>query len=153
LPREPCVYILANRRQGTLYTGVTSNLAERIFQHREGLTPGFSSRYGCNRLVFYERYERMDEAIAREKQIKGGSRARKIALIEAMNPGWRDLYTSLAEDREWIASPPARNDVSSLPKDRGCPSRHCEERSDEAIHPATSPKGENVGHGNTAATP
>jgi putative endonuclease len=96
LPREPCVYILANRRQGTLYTGVTSNLAERIFQHREGLTPGFSSRYGCNRLVFYERYQRMDEAIAREKQIKGGSRARKIALIEAMNPDWRDLYMSLA---------------------------------------------------------
>jgi putative endonuclease len=96
LPREPCVYILANRRQGTLYTGVTSNLAERIFQHREGRTPGFSSRYGCNRLVFYERYERMDEAIAREKQIKGGSRARKIALIEAMNPDWRDLYLSLA---------------------------------------------------------
>ena len=94
--REPCVYILANRRQGTLYTGVTSNLAERIFQHREGLTPGFSSRYGCNRLVFYERYERMDEAIAREKQIKGGSRARKIALIEAMNPDWKDLYEILA---------------------------------------------------------
>jgi putative endonuclease len=96
LSREPCVYILANRRQGTLYTGVTANLAERIFQHREGLTLGFSSRYGCNRLVFYERYERMDEAIAREKQIKGGSRARKIALIEAMNPDWRDLYMSLA---------------------------------------------------------
>jgi putative endonuclease len=95
LPREPCVYILANRRRGTLYTGVTSNLAERIFQHREGLTPGFSSRYGCNRLVFYQRYERMDEAIVREKQIKGGSRARKIALIEAMNPDWRDLYMSL----------------------------------------------------------
>jgi putative endonuclease len=90
------MYILANRRQGTLYTGVTSNLAERIFQHREGLTPGFSNRYGCDRLVFYERYERMDEAIAREKQIKGGSRARKIALIEAMNPDWRDLYESLA---------------------------------------------------------
>jgi putative endonuclease len=96
LPREPCVYILANRRQGTLYTGVTANLAERIFQHRGGLTPGFTSRYGCNRLVFYEKYERMDEAIAREKQIKGGSRARKIALIEAMNPDWRDLYMSLA---------------------------------------------------------
>ena len=96
LPREPSVYILANRRQGTLYTGVTSNLAERIFQHREGLTPGFSSRYGCNRLVFYERYERIDEAIAREKQIKGGSRARKIALIEAMNPDWKDLYDTLA---------------------------------------------------------
>ncbi len=96
MPRKPCVYILANRRRGTLYTGVTSNLPERIFHHREGLTPGFTSRYGCNRLVFYERYERMDEAIAREKQIKGGSRARKIALIEAMNPDWRDLYMSLA---------------------------------------------------------
>jgi putative endonuclease len=96
VPREPCVYILANRRQGTLYTGVTSNLPERIFQHREGLTPGFSSRYGCSRLVFYEKYERIDEAIAREKQIKGGSRARKIALIEAMNPEWKDLYASLA---------------------------------------------------------
>lgn len=96
MPREPGVYILANRRQGTLYTGVTSNLAERILQHRQGLTPGFSSRYGCNRLVFYERYERMDEAIAREKQIKGGSRPKKIALIEAMNPNWEDLYESLA---------------------------------------------------------
>ena len=96
MPGEPCVYILANRRQGTLYTGVTSNLAERVFQHREGLTPGFSSRYGCNRLVFYERYNRMDEAIAREKHIKGGSRARKIALIEAINPDWKDLYASLA---------------------------------------------------------
>jgi putative endonuclease len=90
------MYIFANRRQGTLYTGVTSNLAKGVFQHREGLMPGFSSRYGCNRLVFYERYERMEEAIAREKQIKGGSRARKIALIEAMNPDWRDLYETLA---------------------------------------------------------
>jgi putative endonuclease len=96
LPREPCVYILANRQQGTLYTGVTSNLRERVFQHRDILTPGFTTRYGCNRLVFYERYERMDEAIAREKQIKGGSRARKIALIEALNPSWKDLYQSLA---------------------------------------------------------
>jgi predicted GIY-YIG superfamily endonuclease len=82
LPRAPCVYILANRRQGTLYTGVTSNLTQRGFQHRQGLTPGFTARYGCNRLVFYESYERMDEAIAREKQIKGGSRTKKIALIE-----------------------------------------------------------------------
>jgi predicted GIY-YIG superfamily endonuclease len=71
-------------------------LAERVFHHREGLTPGFTSRYGCNRLVFHESYERMDEAIAREKQIKGGSRAKKIALIEAMNPDWKDLYETLA---------------------------------------------------------
>ncbi len=96
MPREPCVYILANRRQSTLYTGVTSNLAQRVLQHREALTPGFARRYGCNRLVFHESYERMDEAIAREKQIKGGSRARKVALIETMNPDWRDLYESLA---------------------------------------------------------
>jgi predicted GIY-YIG superfamily endonuclease len=96
LSREPCVYILANRRRGALYTGVTSNLAQRMFQHREHLTPGFASRYGCNRLVFYESYERMDEAISREKQIKGGSRGKKIELIESMNPEWRDLYESLA---------------------------------------------------------
>ena len=81
---------------GTLYTGVTSNLAERVFRHRQGLTPGFTSRYGCNRLVFYEKYERMDEAIAREKQIKGGSRGRKISLVEAINPEWKDLYETLA---------------------------------------------------------
>ncbi|MGB3583430.1 MAG: GIY-YIG nuclease family protein [Roseiarcus sp.] len=96
MPRAPCVYILANRRQGTLYTGVTSNLAQRIFQHRDGMTPGFATRYGCNRLVFYEAYERMDEAIAREKQIKGGSRAKKIALIETSNPERKDLYENLA---------------------------------------------------------
>jgi putative endonuclease len=99
LPRAPCVHILANRRQGTLYTGVTSNLAQRIFQHRDGMTPGFATRYGCNRLVFYETYERIDETIAREKQIKGGSRAKKIALIEMINPEWKDLYENLAELR------------------------------------------------------
>ena len=65
-----------------------------LASHR--IWPGFTSRYGCNRLVFCEKYERMDEAIAREKQIKGGSRAKKVALIEAMNPQWRDLYADLA---------------------------------------------------------
>ena len=96
MPRAPCVYIMASKRNGTLYTGVTSNLSQRAFQHREGLTPGFTSRYRCKLLVFYEHYDRMDDAIAREKQIKGGSRAKKIALIQAMNPEWRDLYESLA---------------------------------------------------------
>ena len=94
--REPAVYIMANRRNGTLYVGVTSNLAERVWQHREGLTPGFTKRYGCKLLVWHERHERMDEAIGREKQIKGGSRAKKLALIEATNPNWRDLYDELA---------------------------------------------------------
>jgi len=96
MPRERCVYIMANKRHGTIYTGVTSNLAQRAFQHRQGLTKGFTARYGCKSLVFYERYERMDEAIAREKQIKAGPRKQKIALIEAMNPEWKDLYESLA---------------------------------------------------------
>ena len=145
MSREPCVYILANRRQGTLYAGVTSNLAERMFQHREGLTPGFSSRYGCNRLVFYERYERMDEAIAREKQIKGGSRAKKIALIEAMNPDWRDLYSTLAKRRGMDCFASLAMTSLRFPRIKGDPtSRRCEERSNEAIHPAASPKGENA---------
>jgi putative endonuclease len=89
MSHAPCVYMMASKRNGTLYTGVTSNLAQRAYQHREGLTLGFTSRYGYKLLVFYEPHERMDDAIAREKQIKGGSRARKIALIHAMNPEWR----------------------------------------------------------------
>ena len=96
MSREPAVYIMANKRHGTLYTGVTSNFARRVCEHREGLTPGFTSRYDCKRLVWYERYDRIVDAIAREKQIKGGSRAKKIALIETMNPEWKDLYDCLA---------------------------------------------------------
>jgi predicted GIY-YIG superfamily endonuclease len=93
--RQPAVYIMASSRNGTLYTGVTSNLSLRAYQHREGLTPGFTTRYGCKILVWYEYYERMVEAIAREKQLKGGSRRQKLALIESMNPIWRDLYEDL----------------------------------------------------------
>jgi predicted GIY-YIG superfamily endonuclease len=87
---------MASRRNGTLYTGVTSDLSRRAHEHREELLKGFTSAYGCKMLVWYEPYERMDEAIAREKQIKGGSRAKKLALIEAMNPQWKDLYETLA---------------------------------------------------------
>jgi putative endonuclease len=94
--KQPCVYIVANKRHGTLYTGVTSNLPKRAFEHREGLIEGFSAKYGCKILVWYELHERMIEAIAREKQIKAGSRAKKIALIESLNPGWKGLYESLA---------------------------------------------------------
>ena len=94
--REPAVYIMASSRNETLYTGVTADLARRVFEHREGRVPRFSARYGCKRLVWYERYELMTDAIAREKQIKGGSRAKKLALIEAMSPQWRDLYEGLA---------------------------------------------------------
>jgi putative endonuclease len=94
--KQPCVYIMASKRHGTLYTGVTSNLPKRAFEHREGLVNGFSKRYGCKMLVWYEVHETMIEAITREKQIKAGSRAKKLALIEILNPGWADLYESLA---------------------------------------------------------
>jgi predicted GIY-YIG superfamily endonuclease len=94
--RDPVVYIMASKLRGTLYTGVTSNLPRRAYEHREGLTPGFTKQYGCKTLVWYEPQSTMPDAITREKQIKAGSRADKIRLIEAMNPDWRDLYEDLA---------------------------------------------------------
>jgi putative endonuclease len=93
--RQPAVYIMANGRNGTVYTGVTSNLGQRVWLHRTGAVAGFTKRYGCKRLVWYEMHVTMPNAIAREKQIKGGSRARKLALIEASNPTWRDLFDEL----------------------------------------------------------
>ena len=94
--KQPCVYIFASKRHGTLYAGVTSNLPKRAFEHCEGLVKGFSAKYGCKILVWYELYETMIEAITPEKQIKAGSRAKKLALIEGLNPRWKDLYESLA---------------------------------------------------------
>jgi predicted GIY-YIG superfamily endonuclease len=93
--KQPCVYIMASRRNGTLYTGVTASLPRRAFEHREGLIPGFSAVHGCNILVWYELHETMIAAITREKQIKAGSRKKKLALIESLNPAWEDLYSSL----------------------------------------------------------
>ncbi len=93
--KHPCVDIVASMRHGTLYTGVSSNLPKRAFEHREGLVKGFSAKYGCKLLVWYELHETMIEAITREKQIKAGSRAKKLALIEALNPDWKDLYETL----------------------------------------------------------
>jgi putative endonuclease len=89
-----CVYTVASKRHGTLYTGVTSNLPKRAFEHREGLVKGFSAKYGCKFLVWYEVHETMIEAITR-KQIKAGSRVKKLALIETLNPEWKDLYETL----------------------------------------------------------
>ena len=87
---------MASKRNGTLYTGVTSNLVQRTFQHRNGLITGFTFRYGCKTLVWFELYDDMESAITREKQVKAGSRRKKLALIEALNPYWRDLYEYLA---------------------------------------------------------
>jgi len=93
--KQPCVYIMASKRNGTLYTGVTSALPKRAYEHRAGLVPGFSSKYGCKVLVWYEQHNTMVGAITREKQIKAGSRKQKLALIEALNPDWVDLYDTL----------------------------------------------------------
>ncbi|UYO50024.1 GIY-YIG nuclease family protein [Rhodopseudomonas palustris] len=93
--KQPYVYIVASRRNGTLYVGVTSDLPKRVYEHREGLVDGFTKKYGCRLLVWYESHETMLEAITREKQIKAGSRAKKIALIEGLNPEWQDLYDRL----------------------------------------------------------
>jgi putative endonuclease len=93
--RQPAVYIMANRRNGTLYTGVTSDLVQRTWQHREGLADGFTKQYGCKLLVWFELAGTMDAAISREKQLKGGSRAKKLRLIESQNPGWEDLFDQI----------------------------------------------------------
>jgi len=89
------VYILASKRHGTLYTGVTSDLSRRAFQHKNNLLPGFTSHYGVHDLVWFESHADVRVAIAREKQIKGWNRAWKIRLIEQGNPNWDDLYPRL----------------------------------------------------------
>ncbi len=93
--KHPAVYILASKRNGTLYIGVTSDLAGRISIHKQDIIDGFTKRYGVHILVHYEFYDTMPEAIAREKQLKKFLRAKKIALIETRNPGWHDLYEEI----------------------------------------------------------
>ena len=93
--RQPAVYIMANKRNGTIYTGVTSDLIKRVYEHKFADVPGFTQKYGCKHLVYYELIEDMYSAISREKQLKGGSRKKKLALIERMNPYWEDLYSRL----------------------------------------------------------
>ena len=93
---RPSIYMMASGRNGTIYVGVTSDLPRRAWEHREGTINGFTKRYGCQLLVWFETADTMDVAIAREKQIKAGSRAKKVALIEAMNPLWNDLYEQIA---------------------------------------------------------
>lgn len=89
---RPCIYIMTNKYNKVLYTGVTSNLFKRVNEHKEKLVGGFTSQYNVTKLVYYEEFATMPEAIAREKQIKGGSRQKKIDLINSKNPEWKDLY-------------------------------------------------------------
>ncbi len=85
------VYVMANKKNGTIYTGVTNDLVRRVYEHKHKLTPGFTSKYGLTRLVYFEDTNDITVGIAREKQIKGWLRKKKIELIESMNPEWSDL--------------------------------------------------------------
>jgi putative endonuclease len=95
MPGQPCVYILASQRNGTLYVGVTSDLVKRIWEHKSDAVDGFTRKYGVHDLVYYELHADMLAAIAREKQLKKWNRTWKIELIETGNPEWRDLWEEI----------------------------------------------------------
>ncbi len=94
-PRHPCVYILTSSRNGTLYVGVTSDLIQRVWQHRNGFIEGFTKQHRVHALVWFESHATMESAITREKALKEWKRAWKLDLIEKVNPYWRDLYDDL----------------------------------------------------------
>jgi putative endonuclease len=96
-PKNPCVYILANKRDRVLYVGVTSDVADRVNLHKQDLIEGFTKRYGVHLLVYYGMHHTMPDAIRREKQLKKWNRAWKVRLIEQLNPEWRDLWTETGE--------------------------------------------------------
>jgi putative endonuclease len=93
--KQPCVYILAGKQNGTLYVGVTSNLVQRVNQHKEALVDVFSKKYSVKALVWYELHDTMESAISREKALKKWERGWKLRLIQEMNPQWLDLYPGL----------------------------------------------------------
>ncbi len=93
--KQGFVYIMASRRNGTLYIGVTSDLATRVYEHREGLIDGFTKKYGCTLLVWFEAFDDLEAARHRELQMKEWKRAWKLRVIEEMNPEWEDLYAGL----------------------------------------------------------
>jgi putative endonuclease len=93
--KQPAVYILASKRNGTLYVGVTSDLVKRIWEHKNNMVEGFTKRYMVKQLVWYELHESMESAIMREKRIKDWKRAWKLELIESKNPDWLDLYDTI----------------------------------------------------------
>ena len=95
MERQPFAYLLASKRNGTLYTGVTSALLKRVWEHKNNVVEGFTKKYGVHTLVWYECHETMESAIQREKMIKNWKRVWKIKVIEDMNPQWRDLYHDL----------------------------------------------------------
>jgi putative endonuclease len=95
MTKQPCVYLLASQRNGTLYVGVTSDLLKRVWEHKNNVVEGFTKRYGVHSLVWYEPHDTMESAIMREKAIKEWKRAWKLDLIEKANPEWKDLYENI----------------------------------------------------------
>lgn len=93
--KQAYIYILFNKRNGTLYTGVTSNLVKRVWEHKQKIVEGFTQKYNIDKLGYYEIFDDILKAIEREKQIKSGSRTKKIKLIESINPNWQDLYNTI----------------------------------------------------------
>ena len=89
------IYILFNKKHGTLYVGVTSNLIKRVYEHKNKFVEGFTKKYGVDKLGYYEAFDDILHAIEREKQLKGGNRQKKIELIESLNPEWKDLYSEI----------------------------------------------------------
>ena len=115
-PKQFFVYIMSNcPKSAVIYTGITGDLRRRVWQHKNKLTPGFTSRYNLTRLVYYERFFYSDAAICREKEIKGWRRSKKIALIEAMNPRWEDL----AKDWQDVYKPEPAADRREIPRPAG----------------------------------
>jgi len=96
MDKYPAVYIMASKRNGTLYIGVTSNLVKRVWEHKNDMVAGFTKRYGVHQLVWYEIHENMESALTREKRLKDWKRKWKVELIESKNPTWQDLYQLIA---------------------------------------------------------
>ncbi len=95
MAKQPCTYILASGRNGTLYVGVTSDVVKRVYEHKQDLIKGFTNQYHVHKLVFFEMHSSMEAAITREKQIKKWNRSWKLRLIEKTNPEWRDLFSDI----------------------------------------------------------
>ena len=95
MSKQPAVYIMASKKNGTLYVGVTSNLVKRIWEHKNNMVEGFTKRYGVHQLVWYELHASMESALAREKRLKDWKRSWKLELIEKNNPDWQDLYSTI----------------------------------------------------------
>lgn len=106
--KQPAVYIMSNQFRGTLYTGVTSDLIRRDYEHKHEIMDGFTKKHACKLLIWYELHESMEGAILREKQLKGGSRTKKVALVEKENPFWHDLSEAIHGKMDCFAG--ARND-------------------------------------------